>query len=58
MRPPVAAMIHEMITIGVIFASNWVPPPAGAAIPPPAITADREREREREGVYVWSKNAV
>lgn len=37
MSPPVAAIIHEMMTMGVIFASNSRPP-GPAENPPPAMT--------------------
>ena len=34
MRPPVAAIMQEMMTIGVILASNSVPPPPVGPNPP------------------------
>lgn len=37
MRPPVAAIIQDMITIGVILASKCVPPLPEVVNPPPAI---------------------
>ena len=42
MRPPVAAMMQEMMTIGVIFASNSTPDPdtenPPASLPPLSLS--------------------
>ena len=35
-RPPVAAIMHEIMTMGVIFASKSLPPPL-VTKPPPAM---------------------
>ena len=36
-RPPVAAIMHEITTIGVILASKSLPEPPAVAKPPPAM---------------------
>lgn len=41
MRPPVAAMMQEMMTMGVILASNSTLDGADTANPPPGIFARR-----------------
>jgi hypothetical protein len=43
MRPPVAAMMQEMITIGVILASNSTPDGADTENPPAGILASSLR---------------
>lgn len=47
MSPPVAAIIQEMITIGVILASNSTPADgADAENPPPAMTTYQNRKKQ------------
>jgi hypothetical protein len=56
MSPPVAAMMQEMMTIGVIFASNSTPDGADTENPPPGIFAPESsntrekwrRDKQRE----------
>lgn len=41
-RPPVAAIMQEMMTMGVIFASKSLPPPPADAEKPPTAMIQAE----------------
>lgn len=51
MRPPVAAIIQEMMTIGVILASNSTPADGAEEKPPPAILSFAMQKNVKE--IIW-----
>lgn len=60
MRPPVAAIMHEMITTEVILASESVPPATGATANPPAgmINNKANANQHPKIYYVLSLSVV
>jgi hypothetical protein len=54
MRPPVAAIMQERMTIGVILASNFTPPAVAVANPPAGIFTNN-KVNSKGKYYLLSK---